>query len=92
LLLHPRDLHFLLFDGCLLHLDLLLLLKHGLPLELSSHCCLSGSLCLRIVILLLGRCTLLRNLFLFLIIIILIFLVGCSDISLLLRGGSLLLG
>jgi hypothetical protein len=92
LLLHPSDLDFLLLDGCLLHLDLLLLFKHGLPLLLSGHSSLSGCLCLRIVFLLLGRCSLLRDLFLFLVIIVLILLVGCRDISLLLRGGSLLLG
>ena len=91
--MHPSDLNFLLLDGSLLQLDLLLLFKHGLSLELSGYSCLRGSLSLRIVLLLLGRCPLLRDLFLFLIIIIvLIFLVGCSDISLLLRGGSLLLG
>ena len=90
--MHPSDLNFLLLDGSLLQLDLLLLFKHGLPLELSGYCCLRGSLCLRIMLLLLGRCPLLRDLFLFLIVIVLIFLVGCSDISLLLRGGSLLLG
>lgn len=45
------------------------------------------------MLLLQGRCTLLRDLFLFLIIVIVvIFLVGCSDISLLLRGRFLLLG
>jgi len=92
LLLHPSDLDFLLFDGCLLHLDLLLLFKHGLPLLLSGHSSLSGCLCLRIVFLLLGRCSLLRDLFLFLVIIVLILLVGCRDISLLLRGRSLRLG
>ena len=32
LLLHPDNLQFLLFDGCLLHFDLLLLFKQGLPL------------------------------------------------------------
>ena len=92
MLLHPSDLNFLLLDGSLLQLNLLLLFKQGLSLELSGYCCLRGSLCLRIVLLLLGRSPLLRNLFLFLIVIVLIFLVGCSDISLLLRGGSLLLG
>lgn len=92
MLLHPSDLDFLLFDGSLLQLDLLLLFKHGLPLELSGYRCLRGSLCLRIVLLLLGRSPLLRDLFLFLIVIVLIVLVGCSDVSLLLRGGSLLLG
>ena len=89
--MHPSDLDFLLLDGCLLQLDLLLLFKHGLPLELSGYGSLRGSLCLRIVLLLLGRCPLL-NLFLFLVVIVLIFLVGCSDVSLLLRGGFLLLG
>lgn len=94
--MHPSDLDFLLFDGCLLHLDLLLLFKHGLPLLLGGHRSLSGSLCLCVVFLLLGRWALLReallrDLFLFLILIIFI-LVGCRYISLLLRGGPLRLG
>jgi len=92
LLLHPCDLDFLLLDSCLLHLDLLLLFKHGLPLLLSGHRSLSGSLCLRVVFLLLGRSAVLGDFFLFLIIIFLVLLFGCRYISLLLRGASLRLG
>ena len=88
--MHPGDLDFLLFDGCLLYLDLLLLFKHGLPLLLGGHRSLGGSLCLRVVFLLLGRGAVLRDLFLITIVLVLLF--GCRDISLLLRGSPLRLG
>ena len=88
--MHPGDLDLLLFDGSLLNLDLLLLIKHGLPLLFSGQRSLGGSLCLGVVFLLLGRWAVLRDLFLITIVLVLLF--GCHDISLLLWGGPLRLG